>query len=106
MWMIGRINPPFWQFRANYKSAQKLPDGPEKEKLLKQLMQPKVGQRAFAQRVFVGKDREKTATVILADRNGKPRLQLLVDSNGTSKINFLDQNGHITYSLPQKNVLP
>jgi len=98
--------PPFWQFRAKYKSAQKLPDGPEKDTLLKQLMQPKDGQRAFAQRVFVGKNKEKTAMVILADRNGKPRLQLLVDSNGTSKINFLDQNGHITYSLPQNKVLP
>jgi len=94
--------PTFEKFRAAYKNAQKLPDGPRKDTLLKRLMEPKAGQRAFAQRVFVGKDENKTAMVILADREGKPRLQLLVDSNGTPKLNFLDQNGRVTYSLPQK----
>ncbi|SDG21539.1 hypothetical protein [Chitinophaga filiformis] len=92
--------PPFWQWRADYKKAQQLPDGPAKEELLKKLMEPKMGQKAVAQRVFVGKDDSKTAMVTLADRMGKPRLQLLVDSNGVAKLNFLDQQGKITYSLP------
>ena len=64
-------------------------------------MEPKAGQRAYAQRIFVGKDDSKTAMVILADRMGKPRLQLLVDSLGTAKMNFLDEQGHVTYSLPK-----
>jgi len=98
--------PTFSQFREKYKNAQKLPNGPEKDSLLKRLMQPKIEQRAFAQRVFVGKDGDKNAMVILADRNGKPRLQLVVDSNGTSKINFLDKYGHITFSLPESKISP
>jgi len=93
--------PAFWDFRAAYKKAQQLPDGAAKEELLKNLLEPKKGQKAFAQRVFVGKDDSKTAMVTLADRMGKPRLQMLVDSNGTAKLNFLDEQGNITYSLPK-----
>jgi hypothetical protein len=96
-----QTSPPFWQWRADYKKAQQLPDGPAKEALLKKLMEPQMGQKAVAQRVFVGKDDSKTAMVTLADRMGKPRLQLLVDSNGMAKLNFLDQQGKITYSLPK-----
>ena len=94
-------SPAFWDWRAEYKKAQQLPDGPAKEALLKKLMEPKPGVKAVAQRVFVGKDDSKTAMVTLADRLGKPRLQLLVDSTGTAKLNFLDEQGNITYSLPK-----
>jgi hypothetical protein len=94
--------PEFWKFRKQYKTALAMPNGPAKEKLLKQLMEPKRGERAFAQRVFVGKDENKTAMVTLADREGRPRLQMIVDSNGTPALNFLDQSGHIVYSLPSR----
>ena len=94
-------SPAFWDWRAAYKKAQQLPDGPEKQALLKKLMEPKTGVKAVAQRVFVGKDDSKTAMITLADRMGKPRLQLLVDSTGTAKLNFLDDQGNITYSLPK-----
>lgn len=96
-----QTSPAFWDWRAAYKKAQQLPDGSAKEALLNKLMEPKVGVKAFAQRVFVGKDDSKTAMVTLADRMGKPRLQLLVDSMGQAKLNFLDEQGHITYSLPK-----
>ncbi|MCU7550129.1 hypothetical protein OCK74_13480 [Chitinophagaceae bacterium LB-8] len=96
-----QTSPAFWDWRAEYKKAQQLPAGAAKEALLKKLMEPKAGHKAFAQRVFVGKDDSKTAMVMLADRMGKPRLQLLVDSAGTAKLNFLDERGNITYSLPK-----
>lgn len=96
-----QTSPNFWNWRADYKKVLKLPDGPEKEALIKKLMEPKKGEKAYAQRVFVGKDDSKTAMVMLADRMGKPRLQLLVDSNGTAKLNFLDDQGKVTYSLPK-----
>jgi hypothetical protein len=96
-----QTSPAFWDWRAEYKKAQQMPDGSVKEALLKKLMEPKPGMKAVAQRVFVGKDDSKTAMVTLADRMGKPRLQLLVDSAGTAKLNFLDEKGNITYSLPK-----
>lgn len=96
-----QTSPDFKDWRAEYKKAQQLPDGIEKEALLKKLMEPKEGQKAYAQRVFVGKDTEKTAMAMLADLMEKPRLQLMVDSNGIARLNFLDQQGNIPYSLPK-----
>jgi hypothetical protein len=96
-----QTSPAFWEWRAEYKKAQQLQNSAAKEALLKKLMEPRPGQKAVAQRVFVGKDDSKTAMVTLADRLGKPRLQLLVDSAGTAKLIFLDEHGHITYSLPK-----
>ena len=95
-----QTTPDFWDWRAEYKKALKLPDGSKKEVLLKKLMEPKEGQKAIAQRVFVGKDTKKAALITLADRMGKPRLQLTVDSSGTAKLNFLNEKGDVTYSLP------
>ncbi|TEW69539.1 hypothetical protein E2R65_02245 [Mucilaginibacter phyllosphaerae] len=96
-----QTSPPFWEWRAGYKKAQALPASAQKDALLKKLMEPQPGIKAVAQRVFVGKNEEKTAMVTLADRMGKPRLQLLVDSNGVAKLNFLDKDGKVTYSLPK-----
>lgn len=48
--------PAFWDWRAAYKKAQARPDGPAKTALLQKAMEPQPGQKAFAQRVFVGKD--------------------------------------------------
>lgn len=93
--------PAFWDWRAAYKRAQLLPAGPAKDSILNKLLEPQAGIKAYAQRVFVGKDDNKTAMVTLADRMGKPRLQLLVDSVGTARLNFLDAEGRITYSLPK-----
>jgi len=97
-----QIDPPFWKWRAAYKKAQQLPDGAYKQKLLNRLMEPSRSHKAFAQRIFIGKNENKTAMLTLADREGKPRLQLLVDSNGIAKLNFLNEKGNITYSLPKQ----
>ena len=51
-------------------------------------------------RVFVGKNNERAATVLLADGQGKPRLVLRVDAGGTASIEFLDADGKIVQRLP------
>ncbi len=52
-------------------------------------------------RVFVGKNRDRSASVSLSDANGKPRLNLTVDATGNPRIEFLDENGRVTQRLPQ-----
>lgn len=95
-------NPPYPEFRRTYKETEKLPNGPERDAKLKQLLEPANGDPAFAHRVFIGKDADKSALINLADKKGRTRIQLIVDSTGVPKINFLDTAGKITYSLPNK----
>jgi len=52
-----------------------------------------------AQRVFVGKQQNKTATVILADAQSRPRLRLVVDSAGAARIEFLDDGGKVVRTI-------
>ncbi|HTI62655.1 MAG TPA: hypothetical protein VL524_04040 [Gemmatimonadaceae bacterium] len=66
---------------------------------LDSLVAPRNGVPLAAQRLFVGRDAAQSAIVNLADRNGKPRLRLVVDSTGAARIEFLDPRGRVTYSL-------
>lgn len=53
----------------------------------------------LARRVFVGRDKDKTAIVNLSDAQGKPRLRLSVDSLGEASIAFLDAKGKVTRTI-------
>ena len=48
-----------------------------------------------AQRVFVGKSRDRVAAVMLADAQGRNRLALKVDADGNASIEFLDADGKV-----------
>jgi hypothetical protein len=54
-----------------------------------------------AERVWLGRDRAKSAVINLSDPNGKPRLRLMVDSSGVPSLEFLDANGQVTARLPE-----
>lgn len=66
---------------------------------LDSLNAPRNGVPLSAQRLFFGRDAAQSAVVNLADRSGKPRLRLVVDSSGAARIEFLDPSGRVTYSL-------
>lgn len=51
-------------------------------------------------RVFVGKNVERDAAVTLYDANGKARINMTVTADGAPRLDFLDENGKVTYSLP------
>lgn len=93
--------PIFPKWRSLYKSAQNMPEGPEKTAKLNQLIEPANGNPAYAHRVFIGKDSNKAAMINLADKEGKTRIQLMVDSLGTAKLIFLDHSGNIVCNLPE-----
>jgi len=52
-------------------------------------------------RIFVGKNDDRSATVSLADANGRPRLRLTVDAAGNPRIEFLDEAGKVISRIPQ-----
>ncbi|MGH9427850.1 MAG: hypothetical protein ACRD2L_16305 [Terriglobia bacterium] len=78
-------------------ALEKMSDGAEKTAAMKELRETAGG----AERVMVGRDREQAAVVRLSDAKGKPRIKLSVDVAGLPKLEFLDETGKVTYSLPQ-----
>jgi len=79
---------------------KRMPDGPEKTRRIAAVRDSaaKLG-LGGAQRVFVGKQPNKVATVLLADAQSRPRLRLVVDSAGTARIEFLDDAGKVVRTI-------
>ncbi len=78
--------------KRNYEAAHNLRPGPERDAL----MQQAVG----AQRVYIGRLRDKAATLTLFDTNSRPRLRMLVGATGEARLEFLNANGKLIESLP------
>jgi hypothetical protein len=79
-----------------------VPEAAAQRVALEKWAAPRNGVPLFAPRVYVGRDVTKAALVNLSDRNGKPRLRLMVDSLGTPSLEFLDAAGTVTSRLPEK----
>jgi hypothetical protein len=77
---------------------QKMADGPEKTQAMQKLRE--TSGAGAAQRVFVGKTREKAAALTLSDPQGRPRAQLIVDAQGAARLEFLDEKGVVIQSIP------
>lgn len=54
-----------------------------------------------ATRMFAGRDLEGRATLALSDDRGRARLRLAVAPDGTAQIQFLDEQGRPTLTLPE-----
>jgi len=75
-------------------------DGPEKTEAMKKARE---SGEFGAQRVFVGKDSDKNASVMLFDAKGKPRIRMSVDAAGAARLEFLDEAGKVSYALPDSS---
>jgi hypothetical protein len=51
-------------------------------------------------RVFVGRQGDRSASVSLADADGRPRLTLSVDASGSTAVEVRDQDGNVTDRWP------
>jgi hypothetical protein len=80
------------------QAIQKMADGPEKTQAMQKLRE--TSGAGAAQRVFVGKTREKAAALTLSDSLGRTRAQLIVDAQGAAKLEFLDEKGVVIQSIP------
>ena len=82
---------PIDEWSEEFQRLSNLPEGPEKEAALKPLRP--------AQRVFVGKE-NKLALVCLHDGQGRIRIRLSVEPEGTARLEFLDESGETVAHLP------
>jgi hypothetical protein len=85
---------------AERDSIMKLADGPTKTAALERLRGPRNGVPLNAPRVYLGRDVSRTAVLRLSDPQGRPRLQLTVDSLGAPSLAFLDEHGTVMQRLP------
>lgn len=89
------------QMAEHFNSVRNMPAGPEKDAAMKQLQEQAKNGDFGATRLFAGKTADRNASVVLYDDKSRPRLRLSVSAAGEAKIDFLDENGKVTYSLPQ-----
>ena len=95
-----RPNQPITVLADMVEPIKLMADGPEKTRRMGAVRDSamKLG-LGGAQRVFVGKQSDKTATVVLADARSRPRLRMVVDSAGAARIEFLDDAGKVLRTL-------
>ena len=92
-------NFPYNQLAPKYADLDKITDKTEREKAYQTLLD---NGEITTTRLFVGKTRDEDTTIIrMSDIKGKPRIVMSVEKNGNPKLNFLDENGKVIYSLPE-----
>ncbi len=88
-------------FARELARVGEMPDGADKKAAMKTMLQQhetEVGH--LTTRLFVGRTKKHDAAVMLMDAKGKPRIKMAVDSAGGASLQFLDDSGKVTYSLP------
>ncbi|MET0752030.1 MAG: hypothetical protein ABWZ66_01590 [Pyrinomonadaceae bacterium] len=86
----SNIFQPEWN--EKYAAVKKMKDGADKDAALKPLLNP--------YRVYVGKTIENGSAVLLYDKDGNPRIMMIVGENGQPKLDFLDEKGNVIQSFP------
>jgi hypothetical protein len=82
---------------ANWEAANKIPD----EAARKAAVQALVDKDEITQRrLFLGKQRDNAALLLMSDIKGRPRIRMQVAADGTPRLEFLDEAGKVTYTLP------
>jgi hypothetical protein len=100
MTIADRADVNIYDLVQQRDSINKMPEGAARTAALETLMAPRNGVPMFAQRIYVGRDQAKNAMVNLSDKNGKLRIRMMVDSLNRPRLDFLDETGKVTYSLP------
>jgi hypothetical protein len=90
-------NMPLTDFISKMTEIEKLPTKEAKNVAVQELRNR--GQLP-ATRLKIGRAQDKSAFIDLKDEKGNTRIRISVEANGNPKLNFLDENGKVIYSLP------
>jgi hypothetical protein len=101
--MLDRAQVDIYDLVAQRDSIMKMTDTVARNAALQRWAGPRGGVPLQAQRVFLGRNRSKAATLELSDPDGKPRIRIAVDSAGAASISFLDASGRVVSRIPEAN---
>jgi hypothetical protein len=96
-----RPGPALVDILARQRHIDSMPPGPQQDSARSAWLAWQGGMAYAAQRLFVGRRRDRSAVINLGDPMGRTRLRLIVDSVGSAQIQFLDTTGHIQSILPK-----
>ncbi|MHB0886646.1 MAG: hypothetical protein ACYC41_12280 [Bacillota bacterium] len=100
--IFERPTVPFAEYFARYEALQEMPEGQEKVQATKDFNAEFISPR----RLFVGRNQAGEAIVVLADSKGRDRIRMRVDKDDVPRLEFLDEKGKVTYSLPPEQPRP
>ena len=98
--VADRADRNIYDFVLQRDSINAMPDTTARRRAMEQLMAPVNGVPLAATRLYAGRDVDRNAVVNLFDPLGRVRLRLRVDSSGRASVDFLDDQGRVTFSLP------
>ena len=91
-------NIPSDVMMEKYEAANRLSDEAARKAAIQKMID---NNELTTNRLFLGKRRDNSAMLLMSDIKGKPRIRLVVLPDGTPKLEFLDEAGVVTYSLPE-----
>ena len=100
--MLDRQQANIYDFVMRRDSIMKIADSATRAAALREMVAPRNGVPFQAQRVFLGRNPQKAAALVLSDPSGRPRIRMSVDSAGVATLAFLDEDGRVTSTFPQR----
>ncbi|HEV2707001.1 MAG TPA: hypothetical protein VGV59_13830 [Pyrinomonadaceae bacterium] len=92
------INLPTTELLAKMDALKQLPNEAARNAALREMRERG---ELFTNRLAVGRGRDKAAFMNFNDARGRARIKISVAADGTAKIDFLDETGKVTYTLPE-----
>ncbi|MFC4012329.1 hypothetical protein ACFOY2_34200 [Nonomuraea purpurea] len=90
-----RPETPLSEYFEEYKKISEMPPGPEQDQAMAEFRK----KYPSPQRVFIGKNPDKSSAVTLADGQGTPRIVMRVDQDGNPQIQFMNAKGKVTRTI-------
>jgi hypothetical protein len=101
MWQQPNI--PSDVMLAKYEAASKIADETKRKAAIQALID---NNELTTNRLFLGKRRDNSTMLLMSDIKGRPRIRMQVTTDGTPKLEFLDEVGKVIYSLPSSPGTP
>lgn len=92
-------NLPMMDLVNKQKEIEKLPTKEAQDAAYQELRSQGL---LMTERLKIGRDFDKSSVIKMKDASGKVRIEMKVEATGNPKLDFIDENGKVVYSLPER----